>query len=158
MARACSMVSDGASVTRSPGCRSGPAGRCRSSRQVQDTLRDEVALDLGSAAADGVRTAEQEAALAGRSGVVFAPAAQPDAWYPLFGLADVATEQLAVGAENVQGEVHGRAVRLGPPQLGHGGQAFGLIGLVQYIEQDSHVAVADEGDPDPLLDEPLADQ
>src|SRR6202012_5858133 len=151
MARACSMVSEGASVTRSPGCRSRPAGRGRSSWQVQDTLGDEVALDLGRAAADGVRAAEQEATLTGGCGIVFAPAAQPDAGYPLFGLADVAAEQLALGAENVQGQIHRRAMRLGPPQLGHGGQALGLIGPVQHIEQDSHVAVADESDPDPLL-------
>src|SRR5580704_10485983 len=117
MARACSMVSDGASVTRSPGCRSRPAGRCRSSRQVQDTLCDQVALDLGSAAADGVRAAEQEATLAGRRWVVFTPAPQPNAWYPFFGLADVATEHLSVRAENVHGEIHRRAVRLGPPQF-----------------------------------------
>src|SRR5688572_14358008 len=104
----------------------GPPGGCVAARlagaravgllgEPEHPLADDVALDLGGPAPDRLRAAEEERRLQRADGIVLGAPAPAHAGHGL--LVVGAGEQLGLGADDVEGELHHLLVVLGPEHL-----------------------------------------
>src|SRR5579872_1671667 len=140
------------------GCARASAGGLRLLREAEHALTDDVALDLGGAAPDGLGAGEEEARLQRAHRVALAPAPRPDAGEELLVGRLIAREDLAVHPEDVERQLHRVAVVLGPVHLVGG--AEGHRGVVAGEGRGERAQAVDLHDLHlrPGLGEALADE
>src|SRR3954454_10865259 len=90
------------------------SSRLRFLWEPQHALADDVALDLGGAAPDGLGPREEERGLQDRHGIVGAAVAPAVARDELLFVGHVAGQHLRIRTEDVHREVHRVAMRLRP--------------------------------------------